>query len=106
MAKADIQKLLLEAKQLNIDEQLSALKSKKNTMGKMFDREINQLELQKNANKSVQQTLASEEKEAKLKEELIRSVLEAQTPTMPGTVDQMIPMEPEAQGFPILPQGS
>lgn len=105
MAQSDIKKLMLQAQGMTIDEQLKALKEKKSTTGKLFDIEINKLELQKNANKSNQNDLATSEKEAKLKEDLIRSVLESQTPTMPGNVDQMIPVEPEAQGMPILPQG-
>ena len=96
---------MLQMKGLTIDEQLNQLKAAQKQIGGMFDVEINQLELQKNDNKAKQNQLALNEKQAKIKEELIRSVLESQTPRMPGQIDQMIPVEPEAQGMPLLPQG-
>ena len=95
----------LEMKGLSIDEQLNQLKAAQKKIGGLFDVEINQLELQKNDNKAKQNQLALDEKQAKIKEELIRSVLESQTPRYPGQIDQMIPVEPEAQGMPLLPQG-
>ena len=96
---------MLQLEGLSIDEQLNELKAKQKQIGGMFDVEINQLELQKNDNKAKQNALATEQKQAKIKEDLIRSVLESQTPRMPGQIDQMIPVEPEAQGMPLLPQG-
>lgn len=93
---------ILEAQGLTIDEQLNALKSEKKKMGGIFDIQINQLELQKNENKTKRNELASAEKEVKLKEELVRSVLESQAPQMPGQIDQMVPVEPEAQGLALL----
>jgi hypothetical protein len=95
----------LELRGVSIDEQLNELKAAQKKIGGLFNVEINQLELQKNANKAKQNALALEEKQAKIKEDLIRSVLESQTPRYPGKIDEMIPVEPEAQGLPLLPQG-
>jgi ABC-type uncharacterized transport system YnjBCD ATPase subunit len=97
---------MLQLQGLSIDEQLNELKAKQKQIGGMFDVQINQLELQKNENKAKQNALATEQKQAKIEEDLIRSVLESRTPQYPGRIDQLIAVEPEAQGMPLVPQGS
>jgi len=100
---SDLAKGVSDAKMLSIDEQLQQLKLEKDQIGKLFDVRINQLELQKNEQKAVQNELKAREKESSIKEDLVRSLMSEKSPTMPGTVDQLIPVEPAAQGQAIIP---
>jgi len=88
---------------LNIDDQLKELKTKKANIGKLFDIEISKLDLQKNAVKSEQDKISSKEKEDKIREKLIKDVMADKSGSYAGgDVDSLIPVTPEAQGQPIV----
>jgi len=96
----------VEIAALTIDQQLKALKSKKANIGKLFDIEISKMEIEQNAVKSVQDEISSEEKANKIREDLVKGVLADKSGSFPGqTVDQLIPVEPEAQGLALLNVG-
>ena len=61
-----MQKAKLDILTLSIDDQLKALKNKKAKIVNLFDIEISEVELEKNAVKSVQDKGSSKEKEGKI----------------------------------------
>lgn len=98
-----MQKVKLDVAKLSIDEQLKALKSKKANMGKLFDIEISKLDLEKNAIKSAQDEISSDEKKNKIREDAIKVVIADKSGSYAGgDVNSLIPVTPEAQGQPII----
>jgi len=96
----------LDVTALTIDDQLKELKMQKANQGKLFDIEISRLELKQNAIKTGQNEIAYNEKEDKIREKLVRSLMSDKSGKIPGqSVDQLIPVEPQAQGHPTIPVG-
>jgi len=98
-----MEKAIVNSAGLSIDDQLSKLKLKQSNIGKLFDIEIKKLELEKNTVQEAQNEISSKEKEGKIREDLVKRAMAAKSSAMSGNnVDQMIPVEPEAQGMPLL----
>jgi len=97
---------MLNGAALSIDDQLNELKTKKANIGKLFDIEISKLEIKKNTVKSRQDEISSIEKADKIREDLVRGVLTDKSGSFTGgSVDQLIAVEPEAQGLKMLSLG-
>jgi hypothetical protein len=94
---------------IDTDAQLNDIKNQKDSIMQFFNIKIAELELQKNEQKAVEQGIKTQQKENKLKQDLISEYMKSEQAQGPMAIgDDMVgqlagtQIAPDAEGLPVL----
>jgi len=89
---------------LELDQQLSELKSAKKAQAGAMDMAISNLEMKKAEQQAEQAQIKAQEKQSKLQRDLVKLMMDQQPNVAVGAtpIQNFVPVEQEAEGLPLL----